>query len=175
MPTDKAADELLAISKVDAARVINRCDEALGGNLLSAIAVPGEPPAGDPDVGERPATARKILQMLPPDRRGLLLDHMSSVALAAVLALQPTEEIVRILDRADTVTVVGAVSEMPPSRAATLMLAMDAGRAVEVLKQAAPARVADILRSVSPASRRQELLSRLPERSRVAIRRYLGA
>ena len=166
MPTDKAADELLALSKHDAARIINRCDDALGGNLLSAIAVPGEPPTGDRDASEQAATARKILQMLPPDRRGPLLDHMSSVALAAVLALPPSEEIVRIVDRADTVTVVGALSEMPPVRAASLVLAMDAGRATEVLKRAAPARVADILRSVSPASRRQELLSRLPERSR---------
>jgi Mg/Co/Ni transporter MgtE len=112
--------------------------------------------------------------MLPPDRRGPLVDHMSSVALAAVLALPPTEEIVRIVDRADTVTVVGALSEMPPVRAAVLVLAMDTGRASEVLRRAAPARVADILRSVSPASRRQEVLSRLPERSRTAVRRYLG-
>ena len=184
MPTGLAADELLALTKHDAARIINRCDDALGGNLLSAIAVPGELPAGERDggerdagerdAGERAATARKILQMLPPDRRGPLVDHMSSVALAAVLALPPTEEIVRIVDRADTVTVVGALSEMPPVCAAALVLAMDTGRVTEVLRRAAPARVADILRSVSPASRRQELLSRLPERSRTAVRRYLG-
>src|SRR6185437_16454203 len=109
----EAADALLALSKRDAARIINRCDDALGGNLLSAIAVPGEQPdwdrtADDRNGGDRPATARKILQMLPPDRRGALLDHMSSVALAAVLALPPAEEIVRIADRADTVTLVGA-------------------------------------------------------------------
>jgi len=174
MPTGLAADALLALTKHDAARIINRCDDALGGNLLSAIAVPGELPTGERDAGERPTTARKILQMLPPDRRGPLVDHMSSVALAAVLALPPTEEIVRIVDRADTVTVVGALSEMPPVRAAVLVLAMDTGRASEVLRRAAPARVADILRSVSPASRRQEVLSRLPERSRTAVRRYLG-
>ena len=128
MPTDKAADELLALSKHDAARIINRCDDALGGNLLSAIAVPGEPPSRGPGrLGSEPATARKILQMLPPDRRGPLLDHMSSVALAAVLALPPAEEIMRIVDRADTATMVGALSEMPPVRAASLVLAMDAG------------------------------------------------
>ena len=202
-PTGLAADELLALSKHDAARIINRCDDALGGNLLSAIAVPGELPAGEADVrerhsgdwaagdraagdwavgdhaagdraaGERATTARKILLMLPPDRRGPLVDHMSSVALAAVLALPPTEEVVRLVDRADTVTVVGALSEMPPVRAASLVLAMDAGRATKVLRRAAPARVADILRNVSPASGRQELLSRLPERSRTAVRRYL--
>jgi tRNA A-37 threonylcarbamoyl transferase component Bud32/flagellar motility protein MotE (MotC chaperone) len=176
MPTDRAADELLLLSKHDAARIINRCDDALGGNLLSAIAAPGgESSAGDRDAGERPAAARKILQMLPPDRRCSLLDYMSSVALAAVLALPPTEEIVRIVERADTATVVGALSEMSPVRAAALVRAMDVGRASEVLRRVAPTYVADILRSVSPASRRQELLSRLPERSRASVLRYLDA
>jgi tRNA A-37 threonylcarbamoyl transferase component Bud32 len=181
MPTDEAACELLALSRHDAARVINRCDDALGGNLLSAIAIPGEPPAADPDgqdaardAGERAATARSIVQMLPPGRHGPLLDHMNSVALAAVLVLPPTEESTGILGRADTATVVGAVSEMTPVRAASLVMAMDAGRATEVLRQVAPTRVADILRSVSPARRRQELLSRLPERPRASVRRYLG-
>jgi hypothetical protein len=175
MPTDKAAGELLALTKHDAARIINRCDDALGGNLLSVIAVPGEPSAGDWDASQRPATARKILQMLPPDRRGPLIDHMSSVALAAVLALPPTEEIVRIVDRTDITTVVGALSEMPSVRAASLVLAMDAGRATEALGRAAPARVADILRGISPASRRQDLLNRLSERSRASVLRYLDA
>jgi len=162
MPTDQAAGELLALSTHEAARIINRCDDALGGSLLSSIA------------RERAATARGILQMLPPDRHGPLFDHMSSVALAAVLALPPTEEIVRILDRADTASVVGALSEMPPVRAASLVMAMDAGSAAEVLKQVAPTRAADILRGVSPVGRRQELLSRLPERLRASVRRYLG-
>jgi Mg/Co/Ni transporter MgtE len=112
--------------------------------------------------------------MLPPDRHGPLLDHMSSVALAAVLALPLTEEIVRILDRADTASVVGALSEMPPVRAASLVMAMDAGTAAGMLKQVAPTRIADILRGVSPVGRRQELLSRLPERLRASVRRYLG-
>jgi serine/threonine protein kinase len=174
MPTDKAADELLALSKHDAAKIINRCDDALGGSLLSAIAIPGEPPAGDLDARERAATVRKILQMLPADRHGPLLDHISSIALAAVLALPPTDAAVRIVDRADTATVVGALSEMAPVRVASLVVAMDAGRAIEVLRQAAPGRVADILRNVSPASRRQELLSRLTERSRAAVLRCLS-
>jgi tRNA A-37 threonylcarbamoyl transferase component Bud32 len=174
MPTDKAAGELLALAKQDAARIINRCDDALGGNLLSAIAIPGEPWDGDPGASQRAATARSILQMLPPDRHGPLLDHMSSVALAAVLVLPLTEETMRVLDRADTASVVGALSEMAPVRAASLVMAMDAGRVTEVLRQVAPTRVADILRSVSPASRRQELLSRLPERLRACVRRYLG-
>jgi flagellar motility protein MotE (MotC chaperone) len=174
MPTDKAAGELLALSKHDAARIINRCDDALGGNLLSTIAIPGEPSARERDAGDRAATARKILRMLPPDRHGPLLDHMSSIALAAVLALPPMDETVRIVDRADIATVVGALSEMAPVHAASLVVAMDAGRVTEVLRQAAPARVADILRSVSPAIRRQELLSRLPERSRASVLRYLS-
>lgn len=173
LPTDRAADELLALSRQDAARIINRCDDALGGNLLSAIVIPGDPSIGDRDAGERAATVRKILQLLPPDRHGPLLDHMSSVALATVLALPPAEATARIVDRADTATVVGALSEMPPVRAALLVQAMDAGRAAEVLRRAAPARVADILRNVSPASRRQELLNRLPERSRAAALRRL--
>ena len=162
MPTDQAAGELLALSTHEAARIINRCDDALGGNLLSAIA------------RERAATARDVVQMLPPDRHGPLLDHMSSVALAAVLALPLTEEIVRILDRADIASVVGALSEMPPVRAASLVMAMDAGYAAGMLKQVAPTRIADILRGVSPVSLRQELLGRLPERLRASVRRYLG-
>jgi flagellar motility protein MotE (MotC chaperone) len=162
MPTDQAAGELLALSTHEAARIINRCDDALGGSLLSVIAQ------------ERAATARGILQMLPPDRHGPLLDHMSSVALAAVLALPQQEEIMRILDRAGTASVVGALSEMPPVRAASLVMAMDAGSAARALEQVAPTRIADILRAVSPVSRRQELLSRLPERLRASVRRYLG-
>jgi len=169
MPTDQAAGELLALARRDAARIINRCDDALGGNLLSAIAM-----SEGRDSPERPAAARSILQMLPPDRHGPLLDHMSSVALAAMLVLPLTGETMRVLDRAGTASVVGALPEMAPVRAASLVLALDAGRAAEVLKQVAPTRVADILRSVSPASRRQELLGRLPERLRASVRRYLG-
>ena len=174
MPTDKAAGELLALSRHEAARIINRCDDALGGNLLSVIAIGGEPPGRGPGRPGAAATARSILQMLPPHRHGPLLDHMSSIALAAVLALPLTEEIVHIVDRADTASVVGALSEMPPVRAASLVMAMDAGTAAGMLRQVAPTRIADILRGVSPVSRRQELLSRLPERLRASVRRYLG-
>ena len=174
MPTDRAASELLGLARQDAARIIKRCDEVLGGNLLSAIAVPGDPPTGDRDAGDRAATARKILQMLPPDRHGPLLDHMSSVALAAVLAVPPAEETARIVERADTATVVGALSEMTPVRAAPLVAAMDAGHAAEVLRRAAPARVADIMRNVSSVSRRNELLSRLPASFRSSVMRHLS-
>jgi tRNA A-37 threonylcarbamoyl transferase component Bud32 len=173
MPTDQAAAELLALSRKDAARIINRCDYPLAGNLLSAIAITGDPSADDRDASELAAAVRKILQMLSPDRHGPLLDHMSSIALAAVLAAPPVEETASIVDQADTATVVGALSEMTPVRAALLVAAMDAGRATEVLKRTGPARVADILRNVSSAGRRQELLSRLPERSRASVLRYL--
>ena len=84
--------------------------------------------------------------------------------LAAVLALPLTEEIVHIVDRADTVSVVGALSEMPPVRAASLVMTMGTGSAAGVLRQVAPTRIADILRGVS----------RLPERLRASVRRYLG-
>ena len=180
MPTDRAVGELLALSRHDAARVINCCDEALGGNLLSAIAVPGQPSADDRDVSAKPATARKILHMLPLDKCGELIDHMSSIALAAVLALPPAADITRIVNRADIATLVGAISEMPADRAAPLVLAMAGGRAAdleraaELLRQAGPARAADILRSVPSASHRHQLLRRLPESFRASVRKYLG-
>jgi hypothetical protein len=174
MRPDQAADELLALSRHDAARIINRCDDAVGGSLLSAIAISGEPPTGEQDARERAAAARKIVQMLPLDRRGPLLDHMSSVALAAVLAVPSAAETLRIVDRAETATLVGALSEAAPHQAALLVMAMDVGRAAELLRQVPAARVADILRNVLPASRREELLSRLPERFRAAVRRYLS-
>ena len=178
MPTDRAAEELLALAERDAARIIIRCEDALGGSLLSAIAIPGnrsagDVPAGNGNVRERAVTAWKMLRMLPAGRHGPLLDHMSSIALAAVLVVPSAEEAVRIADRADIATVVGVLSEMTPVAAASLVLATDTGRAAEVLRRAAPARVADILRSL-PAGRRQDLLGRMPERTRVAILRYLG-
>jgi hypothetical protein len=162
MPTDKAAGELLELTSQDAARVINRCDDVLGGNLLSAIAIPES------------ATARKILQMLLPGRQGPLADHMSSIALAAVLATPPSEEAVRLVDHADLATVVGAVAEMPPVQAAPFVVAMDAGRCTDVLRRIAPERVADIMRSVFSASLRNELVGRLPEHLRNAVRRHLS-
>ena len=174
MRPDQAADELLALARQDAARIINRCDHAVGGSLLSAIAISGEPPTGKQDAQERAAAARKIVQMLPPERRGSLLDHMSSVALAAVLAVPSAAETLRIVDRAETATLVGALSEMPRHQAALLVMAMDVGRAAELLRQVPAARVADILRNVLPASRREELLSRLPDKFRAAVRRYLS-
>lgn len=118
--------------------------------------------------------------MLPLDKCGELIDHMSSIALAAVLALPPAADITRIVNRADIATLVGAISEMPADRAAPLVLAMAGGRAAdleraaELLRQAGPARAADILRSVPSASHRHQLLSRLPESFRASVRKYLG-
>jgi hypothetical protein len=180
MPTDRAVAELLALSRHDAAKIINCCDDALGGSLLSAIAVPAQPSAGDWEVSAEPTTARKILQMLPPGKRGELIDHMSSIALATVLALPFAEDITRIVDRADIATLVGAISEMPAARAALLVLAMeggrtpDRGRATELLRQAGPARAADILRCVPSVSQRHQLLSRLPDSFQASVRKYSG-
>jgi tRNA A-37 threonylcarbamoyl transferase component Bud32/flagellar motility protein MotE (MotC chaperone) len=153
-PADKAARELVALGETEAANIVNRCDDPVGGKLLSAIAA------------DHPARARKILEMVTVDRAGLLLDHMSSVAAASALSLPPSATAVRVLGRADTPTVVGALSEMPPHSAASVVLAMDEPRAVEVLGHATPATVAAILRNVSLAGRGQALLDRLPGRFR---------
>jgi hypothetical protein len=134
----------------------------LGGNLLSAIAI------------NEAVTARKILQMLLPSRQGPLADHMSSIALAAVLAIPPSEEAVRIVDHAELATLVGAVAEMPPVQAAPVVLALDVGRCADVLRRIAPERVADIMRNVFSASLRNELVDRLPEHLRNAVRRHLS-
>jgi hypothetical protein len=161
LPTEQGVGQLLAVDTAEAAGIINCCDDADGGRLLSGIAAVG------------PARGRGILEMVNKDRAGLLLDHMSSVAAAGVLAVQPATGAVRIMDQSDKLTVVGALSEMDPDSAARIVLAMDEGRAVEVLRQAAPVKVAPILRRVSSAARRQALLSRLPEPFRVVVARLL--
>lgn len=160
-PADRAAGELIALSEKDAAKIINGCDDTLGGKLLTAIAA------------ERPARARKILEMVLSGRAGHLLDHMSSVAAAATLSLPEAADAGHILDRADTRTVVGALSEMSPGRASSIVEAMDVVRAGEVLGQTAIVKAAAILRNVSPASHRQVLLKRLPEPSRTLVARQL--
>ena len=101
-----------------------------------------------------PATARKILHMLPLDRCGELIDHMSSIALAAVLALPPAAEITRIVNRADIATLVGAISEMPADRAAPLVLAMAGGRAADL------ERAAELLRRAGSGPRGRHLAER---------------
>ena len=163
VPTDKAVTELLALTERDAASIINRCNVAVGANLLSAIAIP----EGRADI------AWRLLQMLLPDRQGRLLDYMSSTAAAALLALPSAEEAIPIVKRSDIRTVVGALSEMDSGRAARLVMAMDVNRATEVLRQTSPKRIADILRNVSPDNRRQ-LLNGLPENFRASALRYLS-
>ena len=163
VPTDKAVTELLALTERDAASIINRCNVAVGANLLSAIAIP----EGRADI------AWRLLQMLLPDKQGWLLDYMSSTAAAALLALPSAEEAIPIVKRSDIRTVVGALSEMDSGRAARLVMAMDVNRATEVLRQTSPKRIADILRNVSPDNRRQ-LLNGLPENFRASALRYLS-
>ena len=65
-PTDRAVTDLLTLGGTAAAGIINRCEDAVAGKLLSGIA------AG------KPARARKILEMVTTERAGRLLDHMSS-------------------------------------------------------------------------------------------------
>jgi len=154
-PTDRAVAGLLAMEENEAAKIVNRCGDADAGRLLSAIAT------------ERPALARKFLEMVMANRRGRLLNHMSSPAAASVLVLPPLAGAVRALARAHDITVVGALSEMTSADAASLVTAIadeDEDRVVAVLGHAAPATVAGILKYVVPAGRSQRLLRQLPVR-----------
>jgi eukaryotic-like serine/threonine-protein kinase len=154
-PTDRAVATLLAMEDNEAANIINRCGDADAGRLLSAIAA------------EQPGLARKFLEMVTANRRGRLLNHMSSPAAASVLVLPPLAGAVRALAKAYETTAVGALSEMTASSAASLVTAIadeDEDRAVSVLGQAAPATVAGILKHVLPPTRRQRLLTQLPVR-----------
>jgi serine/threonine protein kinase len=148
--TDHAVVDLLALDETESAKIVNRCADPVAGKLLSAIAA------------TQPGRARKILEMVTVDRAGRLLDHMSSAAAAATLALPQAAGAVRILARADNTTIVGAFAEMSHPAAARLIETMDTGRAVELLSQGAPVTVAGILRNVAPRDEGQALLSRLP-------------
>jgi|SRR5450756_589041 len=161
LPTEQAVVRLLALGEPDAANIINRCDDPDAGRLLSAIATDDR------------VRARKILEMVTINRAGQLLDDMSSIAAAAVLALKPTDGAVRIMVRCDDQTIVEALSEMDPDRAAEVVLTMGEGRAVAVLRQAAPLKVARVVRYIAPHDRRQVLLNQLPERFRAAVTRLL--
>ena len=156
-PTDRAADELLALGEIEAATIITSCDDAVGGRLLSAIAA------------DQPTRARNILEMVTVDRAGQLLDHMSSVDAASALSVSNVAGAARIVRRADTPTVARALSEMPPRSAAAIVLAMDEARAVEVLGVAAATTVATILAHVFPESRRLALIDRLPPSQHVGL------
>lgn len=154
-PTDRAAAVLLALEERVAVNILSRCTDTDAGRLLSAIAA------------EQPALARKFVDMVTTDRRGQLLNHMSSSGAASILALPSLAGAVRALTRAYDRTIVGALSEMAAASAAPLVMAIadeDEDRVVTVLGQAAPATVAAILKHVAPATRSQRLLHRLPAR-----------
>jgi serine/threonine protein kinase len=154
-PSDRAAAELLALEDRDTASIINSCGDADAGRLLSAIAA------------EQPTQAGKFIEMVRRDRRGRLLNHMSSPAAASVLVLPPQAWMLRALAVAYDATIAGALAEMPSANAASLIMAIaneDEGRVVAVFSQAAPAIVAGILRHVTPPSRSQRLLRQLPVR-----------
>jgi Mg/Co/Ni transporter MgtE len=106
--------------------------------------------------------ARQFLEMVTADRRGRLLNHMSSSAAASILVIQPQSGAVRALLRSYDTTVAGCLSEMPGASAAGLITAIadeDEARAVTVLGQTAPATVARILKHTA---RGQRLLRQLP-------------
>jgi hypothetical protein len=159
-PTDRAVTDLLTLGGTAAAGIINRCEDAVAGKLLSGIA------AG------KPARARKILEMVTTERAGRLLDHMSSTAAASALSLPTATGAARVLGQADDLTATGVLLEMNAPSAAGLIMAIDPGRAVKLLGQAAPVTVAGILRNV-PRDRRQVLLNQLPEPFRSLVARHL--
>jgi hypothetical protein len=106
---------------------------------------------------------------------GLLLDHMSSLAVAAVLSVPPARRTLDVLGKADPLTVVGALIEMEPGRAAALIMAVDdEQRAAQFLfRTGNPAIVAAILRQVTPAHRSDSLLGHLPREFRDLAASYL--
>jgi tRNA A-37 threonylcarbamoyl transferase component Bud32 len=161
-PADRAAAELLALEPTEAAKILNQCAGQVGGAALSAIAV------------KRPARARKILEIVMVDRAGRLLDHMSTAAAAAALALPPATGAALRLAEADASTVVGVLTEMPANGAASLVQAMDEARAVHVLgAMPDPAAVAGILLHIRPADRGQALLSRLSAPFRALVSKHM--
>lgn len=159
-PTDRAVTDLLTLADTAAAGIINRCVDPVAGKLLSGIA-----------VGKAPR-ARKILEMVPAERAGRLLDHMSSLAAASALALPTTTGAVRVLGQADDLTATGVLLEMSAPAAAAIVVAMDGKRAVRLLGRAAPVTAADILRNV-PGDQRRLLLNQLPAPFRPLVVKHL--
>ena len=161
---DRASIELLAVDPTEAAKIINRSAAPFAGEVLSAVAA------------KQPVRARKILEIVMPDRAGLLLDHMSATATAGALALPPVMGAVDLMAEADPLTTVGALTGMPADRAAPLVQAMGETHAVEVLAMMPdPATVAGILSQVVPASSGQALLSRLPVPFRALVIKHMQA
>jgi eukaryotic-like serine/threonine-protein kinase len=159
-PTGRAVTDLLTLGGTAAAAIINRCDDPVAGKLLSGIAA------------EKPARARKILEMVTTERAGRLLDHMSSLAAASALSLPSSTGAVRVLAHTEDLTAAGVLLEMTAQHASGLIVAMDSERAVRLLGQAAPVTVAGILRNV-PGNRRHVLLNQFPEPFRSLVARHL--
>jgi serine/threonine protein kinase len=160
----RAAADLLGLDRGRAATIINRCPDPAAGRLLSAIAA------------DTPAVAWRFLDMIPPERAGQLLDHMSSLASAAVLAVPPSRSALGLLSRADNLTVVSALSEMAPRAAAALLAGMDDDeRAARLLLATAnPGTVARILESLGPPGRGRSVLRLLPAEFRELVTRSAG-
>jgi hypothetical protein len=112
--------------------------------------------------------------MVPLKRAGLLLDEMSSLAAAVALAVPPARAALKVLARADELTVVGALANLAaPNAGAVVTLMDDDQRVVRLLVRTAnPVVVAGILRHVPP-SRRQALLPLLPAGFRDLVGQYL--
>jgi tRNA A-37 threonylcarbamoyl transferase component Bud32/flagellar motility protein MotE (MotC chaperone) len=165
LSAEQAAAELIALDLREVAGDIILCADPVAGAVLSAIAI----------AAGQPASARKILEMVTQEQAGRLLDHMSSAAAAAALALPTAAVAVLRMAKADTLTVVGVLTEMPPLRAAALVQAMDDDvRAVEVLRRMPdPANAASILLQVFPAARRRSLLNRLSAPLRALVSKHM--
>jgi hypothetical protein len=161
-PTDRAAAELLALDRSKAANILNLCADQVAGKLLTAIAV------------SRADLAWSFLDMVPLKRAGLLLDEMSSLAAAVALAVPQARAALKVLARADELTVVGALANLAaPNAGAVVTLMDDDQRVVRLLVRTAnPVVVAGILRHVPP-SRRQALLPLLPAGFRDLVLQYL--
>jgi hypothetical protein len=161
-PTDRAAAELLVLDRAKAANILNLCADQVAGKLLTAIAV------------SRADLAWSFLDMVPLKRAGLLLDEMSSLAAAVALAVPPARAALKVLARADELTVVGALANLAaPNAGAVVALLDDDQRVVRLLVRTAnPVVVAGILRHVPP-SRRQALLPLLPAGFRDLVGQYL--
>ena len=160
-----AAADLLGLDRERAATIINRCPDQAAGRLLSEVAT------------GQPAEAWRLLDMIPPDRAGRLLGHMSSLGCAAVLAAAPPRVALGLLARTDELTVVSALPEMAPASAASLVTGMsDDERVAQLLLATAnPVTVAGILRHVGPADRGRSLLARLPAEFRALVVRFAAA
>lgn len=151
---------LLQMSDTDAARVLDRSDHGVAGELLGGIAA------------VQPGRAGRILQIIAVDRAGRVFDYISERAAAEILPVMPSGEAVRILRECEPRTAASALAAMTPESAEKLVRAMNQDHAANVLGHAAPSAVASILRLV-PAELLLHLLLRLPAQFRALVRRSL--